>query len=800
MINDLRYAFRQLIKSPGFTAVTILTLALGIGACTAIFSVVNAVLLRPLDYPDPARLVVIRETQLPEFPEFSVSPPNYLDWEKQTKSFEKLAAYSGSRINLTGDGEPQQLIGVKATAHYFDVYGIKPALGRTFLPEEDAPGKNHVVVLSYPFWQRVFGGAADVVGRPIQLNGEPYTVVGVAPVGFGLASKVDAWMPMAFKPDETANDNRGAHYLNVAGRLRPGVTVAQAEAELKVLAAQLATQYPDSNKGWGIFMMPLQDYSVRDVRAVLYTLLGAVGCVLLIACANIANLLLARATARHREISIRAALGASRARLVRQLLTESVLLAVCGGLAGILLARWGLDALLALAPPNLPRVADIHLDPGVLVFSLVLSVITGLLFGIAPAWLAARADVNEALKQGSRGSTEGGARGRLRSALVVIEVTLALMLLGGAGLLARSFMQLAHVDPGFTPENATLLRLSLPAKKYAMPEQQTAFANGLLERVKNLPGVQAAGLTHSMPLVSDYVLGFNIEGRPAIAPSDLPSTNYYAVTPEYFRAMGIRLVRGRVFTPQDDAKAPRVAIINETMARQHFPNEDPIGKRINITNGPDTWREIIGIVGDIKQYGVDKATSNQSYEPFAQVPFSSLNVVIRTSGHSTALLGSIRPTVYAVDKDQPIGAIRPLEEIMAESIARQRFAMTLLTVFSLVALVIAAVGIYGVMAYSVVQRTGEFGIRMALGAQQRDVLRLVLMQGGKLVGLGLIIGLAASLAASRAMGSMLFNTSAQDPLTLGTITLLLGFVALVACLLPANRATKVNPIEALRAE
>jgi putative ABC transport system permease protein len=800
MLTDLRYAFRQLIKSPGFTAVTILTLALGIGACTAIFSVVNAVLLRSLDYPEPARLVVIRETQLPDFPEFSVSPPNYLDWEKQTKSYENLAAYSGSRINLTGDGEPQQLIGVKATAHYFDVYGIKPVLGRTFLPEEDAPGKNHVVVLSYPFWQRVFGGTADVVGRPIQLNGEPYTVIGVAPLGFGIASKVDAWMPMAFDPKETANDNRGAHYLNVAGRLRPGVTVAQAEAELKVLAAQLATQYPDSNKGWGIFLMPLQDYSVRDVRAVLYTLLGAVGCVLLIACANIANLLLARATARHREISIRAALGASRARLVRQLLTESVLLALCGGLAGMLLARWGLDALLALAPANLPRVADIHLDAGVLAFSLALSVLTGLVFGIAPAWLAARADVNEALKQGSRGSTEGGARGRLRSALVVLEVTFALMLLGGAGLLARSFMQLTHVDPGFTPENATVLRLSLPQKKYALPEQQTAFADALLERVKNLPGVQAVGLTHSMPLVGDYVLGFNVEGRPAIAPSDLPNTNYYAVTPDYFRAMGIRLMRGRVFTAQDNAKTPRVAIINETLARQHFPNEDPIGKRINITNGPDTWREIVGIVGDIKQYGPDKATSNQSYEPFAQVPFSSLNLVIRTSGPPATLLGAIRPTVYAVDKDQPIGTIRPLEEIMADSIARQRFAMTLLTVFSAVALVIAAVGIYGVMAYSVVQRTGEFGIRMALGAQQRDVLRLVLVQGGKLIGLGLLIGLAATLAASRAMGSMLFNTSAQDPLTLGTITLLLGAVALVACLLPANRATKVNPIEALRAE
>jgi putative ABC transport system permease protein len=800
MLNDLRYALRQLIKAPSFTAIAILTLALGIGACSAIFSVVNVVLLQPLDYPEANRIVAIRETNLPQFPEFSVSPPNYIDWEKQTKSYEHLAAYGGAQLNLTGEGEPQRLVGVKATAHYFEVYGVKPVLGRMLLPEEDAPGKNHVVVLSYPFWQRVFGGARDVVGREVQLNGEPYNVVGVAPLGFGLASKVDAWIPMAFKPDETANDARGGHYINVVGRLKPGVTVAQARAELEVIASQLAQQYPDSNKGWGILMMALQDYSVRDVKPVLYTLLGAVGCVLLIACANLANLLLARATARHREISIRAALGASRARLVRQLLTESVVLSLFGGVAGLLLARWGLDALLALAPTSLPRITEIHLDSRVLLFSLALSVVTGLVFGIAPAWLAARADVNEALKQGSRGSTEGGARGRLRSALVVLEVTFALMLLGGAGLLARSFMQLAHVDPGFNPADATLLRLSLPQKKYALPEQQTAFVNALLDRVKALPGVQAAGVTHSMPLVGDYVLGFNIEGRPAIAPSDLPSTNYYAVTPDYFRAMGIRLIRGRTFTPQDDAKAPRVAIINETMARQHFPNEDPIGKRINITNGPDTWREIIGIVGDIKQYGVDKATSAQAYDPFAQVPFSSLNVVVRTTGSPAALLGALRPTVYAVDKDQPIGAIRPLEEIVADSIARQRFAMTLLTVFSLVALVIAAVGIYGVMAYSVVQRTGEFGIRMALGAQQGDVLRLVLMQGGKLIGLGLIIGLAATLAASRAMGSMLFNTSAQDPLTLGTITVLLGAVALVACLLPANRATKVNPIEALRTE
>src|SRR2546423_4419231 len=800
MLNDFRYALRQLVKAPSFTIVAILTLALGIGACTAIFSVVNTVLLRPLDYPDPSRIVVIRETQLPQFPEFAVSPPNYLDWEKQTKSYEYLAAYTGAGLNLTGEGEPQRLIGVKVTAHYFDVYGVKPVLGRNLLPEEDAVGKNHAVVLSSGFWQRVFGGARDVVGRSLQLNGEPYQIVGVAPYGFGVASKVDVWTPMAFKPNETANDARGGHYISVVGRLKPGVTFDQAKAELEVIAAQLAVQYPDPQKGWGIFMLPMQDYTVREVKPVLYTLLGAVACVLLIACANLANLLLARATARHREISIRAALGAGRGRLIRQLLTESVVLAICGGAAGVVFAKWGLDALIALAPTNLPRSGEIHLDAGVLLFSLGLSVVTGLLFGIAPAWLAARADVNEALKQGTRGSTEGGARGRLRSALVVIEVTFALVLLGAAGLLARSFMQLANVDPGFIPENATLMRLSLPQKKYAEHDQQIAFANALLERIKNLPGVQAVGVTHSMPLVGAYVLGFNIEGRPHIDPADLPSTNYYSVTPDYFRAMGIRLIRGRLFTPQDDAKAPRVAIINETMAHQFFPNEDPIGKRINITNGPDTWREIVGIVADINQYGLDKATSAQSYEPFAQVPFTSLNVVIRTKGSPAALLGALRPAVYAVDKDQPVGIIRPLEEIMADSIARQRSAMTLLTVFSGVALVIAAVGIYGVMAYNGVQRTGEFGICMALGAQQPGVLPLVLTQGGKLIGLGLAIGLLATLAASRAMGSMLFNVSSYDPLTLSSITLLLGVVALIACFFPANRATKVNPIEALRTE
>ncbi|MFN2475443.1 MAG: ABC transporter permease [Chthoniobacterales bacterium] len=798
MLADLRYAVRQLMKSPGFAAVAIITLALGIGASAAIFSVVNGVLLRSLEFPQADRLVGIRETQLPQFPEFEIAPPNFLDWEKQAKSFEHLAAYSDSSFNLTGTGEPQRVRAIKASAQYFDVYRIKPILGRFLLPEEDAVGKNHVVVLSYTFWERLFAGAEGVIGQSLQLNGESYTVVGVAPRGFGLDRKVDVWVPMALSAKERSNNYRGAHYLNAAGRLRPGVTVSQADAELKVIASQLEKQYPASNKGWSVVVLPLQEFVVRDVRLVLYTLLGAVGCVLLIACANIANLLLARATARHRELSIRAALGAGRGRLVRQLLTESLVLALCGGAAGVLLAGWGLDLLLFFAPPSLPRANNIQLDGAVLLFALAVSLLTGILFGIAPAFFAAHTDVSESLKQGGRGSTD--ARGRLRGALVVIEVAFALVLLGGAGLLARSFVQLTRVDPGFTPSHATVLSLDLPEKKYPKPEQQVAFVDALLERLRVLPGVETAGVTHALPLLYDWVVTFNIEGRPEVPQSDLPNTNYYAVTPDYFRAMGIRLIRGRRFTPQDDANASRVVMINETLARRIFPKEDPLGKRIILGVGGEVYREIVGVVADIKQYRVDKPATSQTYEPFAQEAFNTVNVVLRTSGPPSALLSALRPTVYSVDKDQPVGSIQPLQEIVAESIAKQRFAMLLLAIFSSVALVLASVGIYGVMAYSVVQRTGEIGIRMALGAQSRDVLRLILGRGGKLVGLGLIGGLAATLALARIMESMLFQTSAHDPFTLAAITLVLGAVALLACLLPALRAVRVNPIEALRAE
>lgn len=797
-MNDLRYAIRQLTKHPGFTAVAILTLALGIGPCAAIFSVVNGVLLRPLDYPQPDRIVIIRETNLPKFREFAVAPANFSDWQKQAKSFSALAAYAGTACNFTGGGEPQRLSGVKATADYFAVFGIQPVFGRLFGAEEDAPGKNHVAVLSYAFWQRAFAGDRGIIGRTLQLNGETYTVIGVAPRTFGQSSHADLWTPMAFEASELSNENRGSHYVTAVGRLKPGVSAVAANAELNVIASQLAKQYPSTNKGWAVLVAPMLDYVVGDVRVALYTLFAGVGCVLLIACANIANLLLARATARQRELSIRAALGAGRWRLAKQFLSESLLLSLCGGTAGLLVGQWSLDALLAIAPADLPRTSSIHLDAVVVIFCIILSCVTGIIFGVAPAWLAAHADLNESLKEAGRGSTD--ARGRFRGALVIAEVAFALVLLGGAGLLGRSFLRLVHVDPGFNPAHATVMRIALTPKKYINPEQQIAFVDALLDRLRALPGVEAVGLTQSMPLISDWVNAFTIEGRPPTTAGDEASTNWYCVTPGYFRAMGIRLLRGRLFTEQDNAQAADVAIINETLARQYFPNEEPLGKRIKFGFRSAKWSEIVGIVGDVKQYGVDKTTPNQTYNPFAQHPGLTLNVVLRTSGSPPTLTGALRAAVYDVDKDQPVGTIRPLESIMAETIAKQRFTFTLVLTFAAVAIVIALVGIYGVMAYTVAQRTNEIGIRMALGAQKRDVLQLVLRHGGKLIAAGLLAGLIATIASSRAIKSILFQTSASDPFTLGAITLLLGIVAVAACLLPAYRATKVNPILALRRE
>jgi len=799
MMQDLRFALRQLGKAPGFTAVALLTLALGIGACTAIFTVVNSVLLRPLAYPEPDRLVVIRETNLPEFPEFSVAPGQYFDWQKQATSFESLAATNSGAYNLTGRGEPLRVVAQHLTANYFPTLGVHPAMGRNFLSDEDAPGKAAVAILSHGFWLRQFGGSPEVLHETIQLNGQPYTIIGVMPANFQPGSRTEIFTPAAYSSEE--HQNHGGHYIGVIGRLKPGVSVDQARGEMNHLADLLAKQYPDTNKGWGVKVAPMLEYAVADVRPVLFSLLGAVGFLLMIGCANVANLLLARATARAKEMAIRTALGASRRRLVRQLLSESILLAGFGAGLGILVAQWGTGALLSFAPASLPRVHEIALDGRALAFTSALALLTGIGFGLFPSFQATRVNLNETLKDGGRGSSEGGRRHRLRSFLVVAEVAIALVLLVGAGLLIRSFARLQDVNPGFQPRDAFTIGLSLPDKKYGGNPQQAAFVEQAVAALAALPGVQSVGASHVVPFTgNDYVLGFTIAGRPPVEPADQPSTNYYAVTPDYFKAMGIPLLRGRFFDGHDSATAPRVALINEAMAKKYFPNQNPIGQRINVTNGPDTWREIVGIVGDTKHYRLDGDVTLQTYEPFAQQPYSFMTFVVRTSGAGGDLAAAARAAIYSVDKEQPIASVRPLDALLSESIARQRFTMFLFAVFSGVALLLASIGIYGVMAYSVNQRTGEIGIRMALGAQRGDVLRLILNQGGRLVAIGLGIGLAGALILTRFLASQLYGVTAHDPLTFIAIALLLGAIAGLACLLPARRATRIDPMVALRNE
>ncbi len=794
ILRDLAVGARLLRKQPGFTVVAVLTLALGIGSCTAIFSVVNAILFRPLDYPEPERIMVLRElTPPPSVRENVVSPRNFLDWRERARSFAQLAAWEDVGLNFTGGSEPEQLQGDRVTGDYFGVFGARPVQGRLLADADAQPGNERVAVLSFAFWQRAFGGATNVVGRTLRLNDEVYAIVGVAA---SLPGRTDVWIPLAFTPDQTSEQSRGAHWLRVAGRLRSGVTAAQASAELKSIAAQIGVATP-SYAGWSVLVMPLLDYNVRDGRTALLTLLGAVGCVLLIACANVSNLLLARATARAREISIRTALGAGRSRLIGQMLAESFLLAGGGGVLGVLLAHGGLRVATSYAPSSGPAPT---LDPRVLGFAVAVSVLSGLVFGLAPAWLAARTGVHEALKRGARGATESGSRG-LRSSLIIGEIAVTVVLLALAGLLGRSFLGLAHSDPGFIAENATVLRLTLPEKKYQRPEQQAAFADALLTQIRGLPGVHAAGVTHVMPMLSGQGNGFLIQGRPA--PEQMPVTSYFAVTPGYFPAMGIRLLRGRMLSEQDDARAPHVAVINETLARQQFPGEDPLGQRINFEGGESQdWREIVGVVADVAQSAVDRKVSAQSYEPFAQQPRPYINVVIRSSGQMAAgVLGAqLRSAVRAVDQDQPVGSILAIGEVLSGGLARPRFTAIMLGTFSAIALIIAAIGLYGVMAYNVAQRTSEFGIRLALGAQPTDLMRRVLFDGGKLVGIGWLLGVGVALAAARIIQSMLFQVSPHDPVTLAGIGVLLGLAAAAACLVPAWRATRVDPVVALRAE
>jgi putative ABC transport system permease protein len=801
--QDLRYGARMLLKNPGFMAVAVITLALGVGANAAIFSVVNATLLRPLPFDDPDRLIMIRETKLPQFPEFSVSPGNFLDWKKQNTVFERLVAMQDASFNLIGVSDPERLRGMRVTDGFFAMLGARPLMGRDFLPEEDQPGGAKVVILSHGLWRRRFGADPNIVNRAITFSGGSYTVVGVMPASFRFGDGgAEFWTPMAFTAEQA--QQHGSHYVSAIGRLKPGVALAQSRSEMGMIADRLAKQYPDNNTGWNVKLTPLLEYTVSSVRPALLVLLGAVAFVLLIACVNVANLLLARSAAREKEIAIRVSLGAGRWRIARQLLTESALLALAGGTVGLTLAKWGKDLLLALAPEDLPRLSDVSLDGRALAFTAAITLLTGLGFGLFPALQASNIrgpNLNETLKDAGRGSTDDGRRRIIRGALVVLEVALALVLLVGAGLLIKSFLRLRNVDPGFNPAGALTAQIPLSQRKYPEDSQRVAFYAQLIEKVAALPGVQAAGAAMVTPLSgNDFVLGFRIEGRPPYPAGGEPDTNYYSVTPGYFKAMGIPLLRGRLFTERDTKDSTRVVVINETMAKRFFPGEDPIGKRLHVTMGPLLYREIVGIVGDVKHYSLDQETKAQTYEPYAQQPFSGMTLVARTSGDPAGLSAAIRGEVLKIDKELPVSNVKTLEQYLSTSIAQQRFSVLLLGIFAAVAMALACVGIYGVLSYSVAQRRREIGVRMALGAARRDVLRLVVGHAMLLTLIGVAIGLGAAFALTRVMSTLLFGVSATDPMTFGLIALLLVAVALLAALVPARRATKVDPMVALRCE
>lgn len=803
-LHDLRYALRMLLKNPGFTAIAIIALALGIGANTAIFSVVNTVLLRPLPYKDPEQLVMVWEDASKiGYPRDTPAAANYVDWRDQNQVFEGVAAIAEESFNLTGAGDPERLEGRTVSAKLFPILGVEPQVGRVFTAEEDQPGAQRVVLLSYGLWQRRFGGDPSIVGKPLTLNGESYTVVGVMPARFQFPSADDQlWVPIAFTPEQAANRNR--HYLEVIGRLKPGVTLQQAQTEMSTIATRLQQQYPESNAEVGAAVTSLHEHLVGDIRPALLILLGAVGLVLLIACANVANLLLARAAVRQKEIAVRVALGARRLRLVRQFLTESVLLSSVGGIVGLVIAYSGLFLLRSFIPENISQARQISIDLRVLGFTLFVSVATGVIFGLAPAIQAVRFNQGETLKEGGRDAAAGGSGKRLRSVLVMAEVAISLVLLIGAGLLINSFLRLRNVDPGFRTDNLLTMKIVLPEPKYEAFKSREAFYSNLVQRVQSLPGVRSAAVTTNLPLYRQgNSISVRIEGRPDPPPGQELIVVTRIISPAYFDTMSIPLLSGRKITDQDIETTPNVAVISETMARRVWPNEDPVGKRIaagRISSDQD-WINVIGVVKDVRQVELTKEPRPQMYLSYRQAGFfTSDDLVVKTDVDPSSMVATVRNAVWEIDKDLPVSDIRTMEEILANSIARQRFSMLLLAIFAGVALVLAGVGIYGVMSYSVAQRTHEIGIRMALGAQTGAVLKLAVVYGMKLVFIGIAIGLVAAFALTRLMATLLFGVTPTDPTTFTLISLLLVAVAALASYVPARRATKVNPIVALRYE
>jgi predicted permease len=811
--QDLRYGARMLLKRPGFTLIAVITLALGIGANTTIFSVINSLLLKPIPFPDAKRLVLVWQTRANDPKSRNiVSAPNYQDWQRQNDVFANMAIFdsAGKGYNLSGSGEPERVSGVRVSASFFDVLGVKARLGRTFLPEEETPGKHQVVVINDGLWRSRYNADPAIVGKTIKIDSEEHTVIGVMPPEFEFqffSAVRQLWVPIAYTKGD---QERGSNSFVCLARLKPEVTMEQARAQMNIIGLSLAEQYPRDNAGISATIDPIGEFGKEDQQTTLLTLLAVAGFVLLIACVNVANLLMASGAARQREFAIRAALGASRMRTIRQLLTESLLLAFAGGVTGVLVAVWSSGLLLKVLPGNLRAVpfrsinemSGISIDYKVLAFTWGITCLTGILFGLVPALLFSKRKVNESLQEGSRGTTGGGAR--LRQGLVALEIALALVVLTGAGLMIQSMTRLLNVSPGFDPKNVLVMAMSLPQENlYYGPPAHPQFARDLQEQVGSIPGVVAVSAVSHLPIGGGGAgRAFVIEGEADPGPENQPGAGYRVICPNYFRTMGIKLISGREFTEQDSQNAPGVIVINEAMAKQFWPDEDPIGKRIKIGTftSDSPWLTIVGIAQDVKEGGLDRSPFPIFFRPYSQAAWPVMAVVVRTASSPGAFINPIKQALARVEPDRAASGIRTMEEVIYDSLGSRRFPMLLLLAFSLVALTLAAVGISGVVSFSVSQRTREIGIRMALGARKGDVIRLVLNRSMAAALIGVVVGLAASFALTRFLTGLLFEVKPMDPIVLGSVTLILTGVALIACYLPARRATKVDPMIALRYE
>jgi predicted permease len=800
---DLRYAIRTLIKTPAFTLVVVATIALGISANSAVFSVANAVLLRPLPYPDPDQLVVLNELG-PRGGSISISYPSFLDWRRQAKSFERMAGFRGNSFTVSGVDSPGRITGLMTSAGFFEILGVKALRGRLFVAEDDKPASKPVALLSYSAWQTRFGGDSLIVGRTLLLNDDPVTVVGVLPHDFSFGTNTaGVFMPLSAMTRNRSVLDRGNHQgIRALARMRPGIRIEQARAEIKTIARQLEQQYPNSNSGVSASAVSLLDLWAGNLRTTLNLMLAAVGFVLLIACANAANLLLTRASGRQRETSIRIALGASRWQLLRQLLTESVLLSTAGGAIGLLLSHWGVRALLTIAPADIPRLETAQVDVSVLAFTFTISAITGILFGLAPAWQASRTDANESLKSGGRTATGGVKRHRARRILLVAEVALSLVLCAGAGLMIRSFLKAKYSDPGFDTNNLLTFELFLN-KNYKTDPQQAAAFRRIVDRLGTLPGVSSASMAGCVPIDGTcWGSVFTIAGRPLPERAKLPNSQWNVLGAHYFETMRIPLKSGRTFKDSDTADSLPVMVINQAAARKFFPNEDALGKHIKQAwpESPGPWRQIVGVVGDVRQNGLDADQLAEIYLPHTQQTWNSMTIVIRTFVPPASMLPAARAAIQEIDKELPISAVHTMDEYLAQSLGRRNFTMMLLGIFAGMALLLAGVGIYGVIAYSLSQRIQEIGIRMALGARRADVVRLMVGEGMATAAVGILLGLAAAFLLTRLTASLLYGVGAYDPLSFGLVCVAIVTVAMVASFVPAYRATRVDPLAALRQE